>query len=56
MGIYWANPLGVLMLLVRDIALIGFVIYAGRRAWSESSRRREVVDVPLPSEPAPTSS
>jgi len=55
-GIYWANPLGVLMLLVRDIALIGFVIYAGRRAWSESSRRREVVDVPLPSEPAPTSS
>jgi hypothetical protein len=54
-GIYWANPIGVLLLAVRDVALIGFVIYAGRRAWRESSRRREVVDVPLPAEPAPAS-
>ena len=54
-GIYWANPIGVLLLALRDVALIGFVIYAGRRAWRESARTREVVDVPLPAEPAPAS-
>jgi hypothetical protein len=36
-GVYWANPLGVLLLAVRDVALVGFVIYAFRRAWRETA-------------------
>lgn len=47
-GIYWANPLGVLLLAARDVALIGFVVYSGRRAWRESSPRPAVDDVELP--------
>jgi hypothetical protein len=36
-GVYWANPLGVALLAIRDLALIGFVVYAGRRAWRETA-------------------
>ncbi len=43
-GVYWANPLGVMLLAIRDVALIGFVVYAGRRAWRETAA--------LPVEPA----
>jgi hypothetical protein len=35
--VYWANPLGVALLAIRDLALIGFVVYAGRRAWRETA-------------------
>ncbi len=34
----WANPLGVLLLAIRDLALMACVVYAGRRAWTETSR------------------
>ncbi len=36
--VYWANPLGILLLGIRDGALVGFVVYAGRRAWVETAR------------------
>lgn len=35
--IYWANPLGVALLAVRDVFLIGFVVYAWRRSWAETA-------------------
>jgi Glycosyltransferase family 87 len=41
-GIYWANPIGVAMLGLRDIALIGFVWYAARRTWNETSTAQGV--------------
>ena len=31
------NPVGVLLLAIRDLALIGFVVYAWRRAWNETA-------------------
>ena len=34
--IYWANPLGVALLALRDVALIGFVVYTARRAWADT--------------------
>ena len=40
--IYWANPIGVLMLLTRDIALVGFVVYSGRRAWIATAATKAV--------------
>jgi hypothetical protein len=46
--IYWANPLGVALLAVRDVALVGFVVYTARRAWADTrapagaTRRAEV--------------
>jgi len=35
--IYWANPLGVALLALRDVFLVGFVVYAWRRSWAETS-------------------
>jgi hypothetical protein len=46
--IYWANPLGVVLLAVRDVALIGFVVYTARRAWADTAApARAGVDEPV---------
>jgi hypothetical protein len=46
--IYWANPLGVALLAVRDVALIGFVVYTARRAWADTAApARAIVDEPV---------
>ena len=34
---YWANIPGVMLLALRDLFLVGFVVYAWRRAWNETS-------------------
>ena len=47
-GVYWANFLGVFLLFVRDVALIGFVVYAGRRSWRETSRSHVSADESVP--------
>lgn len=39
--IYWANPLGVALLALRDVFLVGFVVYAWRRSWSETAPTAE---------------
>ncbi len=41
--IYWANPLGVALLALRDVALIGFVVYTARRAWADTRDPARVV-------------
>ncbi len=43
--IYWANIPGVLLLTLRDVFLVGFVVYAWRRAWSETSAQAALADV-----------
>jgi hypothetical protein len=40
------NPVGVLLLAIRDVALIGFVVYAWRRAWNETSAEAALADAP----------
>ena len=35
----WTNPIGVLLLLARDLVLAYIVYYLGRRAWVQTSRR-----------------
>ena len=32
-----SNPIGVLLLAIRDVALVGCVVYAGRRTWIETA-------------------
>jgi len=33
----WSNPIGVLLLAIRDVALVGCVVYVGRRTWIETA-------------------
>jgi hypothetical protein len=44
-GPNWFNWLGVVLLALRDLALVGFVVYAWRRAWSETSAQASLADV-----------
>jgi len=39
--IYWANIPGVMLLALRDLFLLGFVVYAWRRAWNETAAPAE---------------